>query len=182
MTKKNGTATQKSLIDASRFSNGFDQFEITGITFTGKPRQYRSDCQLGKFKIGSAKTLGRTLSMEVLAFRKFQDEIFGYDFQTWLEVVFIDPANIVAHVLFKTESLDNFDEMVLDLSANKQAIATGIVTAEMVPRSSSATGNSYHAVEFTWKANTAERIEEIRAFAKGLPFEALTIQALEPGE
>ncbi len=117
--------------------------------------------------------------MEVLAFRKFQDEMFGYDFQTWLEVIFIDPDNIIAHILFKTESLDNFDEMRLDLSANKQAISTGIVTAEMVPRSSSATGNSYNAVEFTWKPNTPERIEEIKAFAKCLPYEALTIRTIE---
>jgi hypothetical protein len=190
MTKRNGTATAvKTNIEGSGFSNGFDQYQITGVTFTGKPRQYRADCQTGQFKIGAGKFLGKTLNLEVLAFRKLQDELFGYDFQTWLEIIFIDPENIIAHAMFKTESLDNFDEMLLEIAKNGQAagtasvgIACGIVTATMVPRSSRANGTSYHAVEFTWKPNAPERIEEIKAFAQTLPYESLTVHALPAAE
>jgi hypothetical protein len=183
MTKRNGTATAvKTNIEGSGFSNGFDQYKITGITFTGKPRQYRADCQSGHFKIGAGKFLGKALDLEVLAFRKIQDELFGYDYQTWLEIIFIDPENIIAHVMFKTESLDNFDEMVLDIAKNNQALSCGIVTATMVPRSSRANGTSYHAVEFTWKPNADERVLEIRQFAQTLPYESLTVHALPAAE
>jgi hypothetical protein len=183
MTKRNGTATAvKTNIEGSGFSNGFDQYKITGITFTGKPRQYRADCQSGQLKIGAGKFVGKSLDLEVLAFRKIQDELFGYDFQTWLEVIFVDPENIIAHAMFKTESLDNFDEMLLEIAKNGNAISCGIVTATMVPRSSRANGTSYHAVEFTWKPNTDERVLEIRQFAQTLPYESLTVHALPAAE
>jgi hypothetical protein len=182
MSRKNGTATEikeKAVeTESNVFSNGFDNYEINGITFTGKPRQYRADCQSGQFKIGGAKMLGKTLNLEILAYRKIQDELFGYDFQTWLEIIFIDPQNIISHIMFKSESLDNFDELVLELSDKKVAIACGTVTAQMQPRTSRATGTSYYAVEFTWQPKAHERIEEIKAFAKTIPYEALTVYAL----
>jgi hypothetical protein len=37
-------------------------------------------------------------------------EFFGYRLQTWLAVVFVDPDGVLASILFKTESLDNFEE------------------------------------------------------------------------
>ncbi len=185
MSRKNGTTkteTQAATVEVegSTFSNGFDNFTIEGITFTGKPRQYRSDCQTGQFKIGAAKMLGKTLQMEVLAWRKLQDELFGYDFQTWLEIIFIDRQNLISHILFKTESMDNFDEMLLDLAEKQQPIACGIVTAQMQSRSSRANGTTYYAVEFAWQPNQQERIDEIKTFAANLPYEALTVYAL-PG-
>ncbi|WP_051023593.1 hypothetical protein [Synechococcus sp. PCC 7502] len=122
--------------------------------------------------------LGKTLNLEILAFRKIQDELFAYEFQTWLEIIFIDAQNIISHILFKTESLDNFDELVLELSERKVAIACGTVTAQMQSRSSRTNGTNYYAVEFTWQPNPPERIEEIKAFAKTIPYEALTVYAL----
>ena len=182
MSRRNGTTAEPKVqaveVERSAFSNGFDNYEINGITFTGKPRQYRADCQSGQFKIGGAKMLGKILNLEILAFRKIQDELFGYDFQTWLEIIFIDPQNIISHIMFKSESLDNFDELQLDLSEKKQAIACGTVTAQMQPRSSRANGTSYYAVEFTWQPKATERIAEIKAFAQTIPFEALTTYAL----
>ena len=78
--------------------------------------------------------LGKTLNLEILAYRKIQDKLFGYDFQTWLEIIFIDAQNIISHIMFKSESLDNFDELVLELFDKKVAIACGTVTAQMQPR------------------------------------------------
>jgi hypothetical protein len=74
--------------------------------------------------------------------------------------------------------LDNFDELLLDLSEKKQAIACGTVTAQMQSRSSRANGTSYYAVEFTWQPKPTERIEEIKAFAKTIPYEDLTVYSL----
>jgi hypothetical protein len=122
--------------------------------------------------------LGKTLNLEILAYRKIQDELFGYDFQTWLEIIFIDAQNIISHIMFKSESLDNFDELVLELFDKKVAIACGTVTAQMQPRTSRATGTSYYAVEFTWQPKPQDRIDEIKAFAKTIHYEALTVYAL----
>jgi hypothetical protein len=74
MSRRNGTTAEPKVqaveVEGTAFSNGFDNYEINGITFTGKPRQYRADCQSGQFKIGGAKMLGKILNLEILAFRK----------------------------------------------------------------------------------------------------------------
>jgi hypothetical protein len=139
--------------------------EFKSIIWTGRPRQYRSDCQLGQFKIGSSQLVGKSLEMEVFGFRTFDDELFGYGFQTWLQVLFIDPQNVVSSCLFKTESLDNFANLQVNLAAEGKAIGEGIVTATMAKRSASS-GKSYFAVEFEWNARNddGKRLMEIAAF------------------
>jgi hypothetical protein len=50
MSRRNGTTAEPKVkveTVGTSFSNGFDNYEINGITFTGKPRQYRADCQSG---------------------------------------------------------------------------------------------------------------------------------------
>jgi len=145
--------------------NALNVPEFEGIIWTGRPRHYRSDCQLGQFKIGSDKLIGKSLNMEVFAFRTIDDELFGYGFQTWLQVLFVDPQNVVSSILFKTESMDNFINLQVDLAAEGKAIGEGIVTATMAKRSTNS-GKSYFAVEFSWteRNDDGKRLMEIAAF------------------
>lgn len=145
---------------------------LSGIIFTGKPRQYRADCQAGQFKIGASKMVGKSLRMEILAWSVFEDELFGYPFQPWLGVVFIDPTNVVSQVLFKTESLDNFVNLSLEKAQEGVALGQGITTGTMSKRASRA-GTSYFAVEFEWEPNNAERLAEIAEFSQSLELSKL---------
>lgn len=130
--------------------NAFEPPKMDGIVYIpGRPRQYRADCKAGVFKIGESKLIGNELKIEILSFRTFEEQLFNYPYQSWLEVIFVDPDNIVGHILFKTESLDNFLNLTLDLGVKGIAIGTGIVTAKMSKRSSD-TG-TYYAVEFEWE-------------------------------
>ena len=145
--------------------NAFEPPKMDGIVYIpGRPRQYRADCKAGVFKIGESKIIGNELKMEVLSFRTFEEQLFNYPYQSWLEVIFVAPDNIVGHILFKTESLDNFLNLTLDLGIEGKAIGTGIVTAKMSKRSSSDTGGTYYAVEFDWNEQEAERVSELKAF------------------
>jgi len=149
--------------------------DVTGIIWTGRPRQYRSDCQLGKFKIGSDKLVGKELKMEIFGFRTIDDELFGYEYQTWLQVLFIDPQNVVSSILFKTESMDNFANLQVDLLTQGRAIGEGIVTAVMSKRSSNA-GKGYFAVEFSWaEREDSERLLEIGQFVSNLTIEQFAL-------
>jgi hypothetical protein len=74
-------------------------------------RQWRSDCQAGQFKVGAATMRGPKLDMEIVGAQISTGEFFGYPLQTWLAVVFVDPDGVLSSVLFKTESLDNFEEV-----------------------------------------------------------------------
>ena len=138
------------------------------IHLQDKYLQYRADCQSGQFKIGANQMAGKSLKMEVLQWRKLTCELFGYEYQDWIEVVFINPENIVSHLLLKTESLDNFVNLNLLLLAKTRAIGQGITTATMSKRSSQS-GNGYFAVEFEWNPQKEERIKELTRFSKQLP-------------
>ena len=144
--------------------NAFEPPQMDGIVYIpGRPRQYRADCKAGVFKIGESKIIGNELKLEVLSFRTFEEQLFNYPYQSWLEVIFVDPDNIVGHILFKTESLDNFLNLTLDLGLEGKAIGTGIVTARMNKRSND--NGSYFAVEFSWQEQEKkERVSELKAF------------------
>jgi hypothetical protein len=73
--------------------------------------------------------------MEILSWRTFEDQLFDYPQQTWLEVLFVDPRNVVSHILFKTQSLDNFLDFMLDLASQGKVIGHGVTTAKMSKRS-----------------------------------------------
>ena len=134
------------------------------LVFTGSARQYRADCQAGQFKIGASRMVSGTLKMEVIAARLVEGEFFSYPRQKWLNVIFVDAEGIVASVLFKTESMDNFLEL------HRQAIATGdlllgkTIQARMSRRASRDSGQGYYAVEFeiTGEGTYTEAIARFR--------------------
>lgn len=137
--------------------------DVKGIFNLGRPTAYRSDCQMGQFKIKD-QIVGPEMPMEIISIRKIVGEYFDYESQDWLEVLFIDPNNSVSNVLFKTESIDNLLDTVKQLYAKGRPIADFIITGQMKQRQSKRLGTKYYAVDFTWKENAAERIAEIREF------------------
>ncbi len=146
------------------FLNAFEVPESRNgiIYFPGNPRQYRADCQAGVFKIGESEIIGSSLAMEIISFRDFDDAIFGYPYQKWLEVFFIDKDNTVSHILFKTESSGNFLELLRKLTIALKAIGTCIVTAKMFKRTND--NGTYFAVEFEAVENNPERVKKLAQF------------------
>ncbi len=137
--------------------------DVKGIFNLGRPTAYRSDCQIGQFKIKD-QIMGPEMAMEIISIRKIVGEYFDYESQDWLEVLFIDSNNSVSNVLFKTESIDNLLDTVKMLYAKGRPIADFIITGQMRQKQSKRLGTKYYAVEFTWKENTPERIAEIKEF------------------
>ena len=71
--------------------NAFEPPKMDGIVYIpGRPRQYRSDCKAGVFKIGESKIIGNELKLEILSFRTFEEQLFNYPYQSWLEIIFVD--------------------------------------------------------------------------------------------
>ena len=111
-------------------------------------RQWRSDCQAGQFKIGAATMRGPKLDMEIVGAQISTGEFFAYPLQTWLAVVFVDPDGVLSSILFKTESLDNFEELRRQYRLKGETLLGKTIRAAMSRRSSRANGESYFAVEF----------------------------------
>ncbi len=146
------------------FVNAFElpKTENGIVNFPGCPRQYRADCKAGIFKIGETDKLSDSLVMEVLGYRTFNAPLFNYPYQQWLEVFFIDKDNTVSHILFKTESIANFLELMRKLTAKSQSLGTQIITAKTSKRTND--NGTYYAVEFESVDNSPERTQELAEF------------------
>ncbi len=111
-------------------------------------RQWRSDCQAGQFKIGSSNFRGPKLDMELVGAQISEGEFFGYPLQKWLAVLFVDPDGVLSSILFKTESLDQFEELRRSYRLKGESLLGKTIRAHMCKRASRANGNGYFAVEF----------------------------------
>ena len=132
------------------------------IFFSGHPRSYRADCKAGVIKIGESEIIGSSLDMEILSCREFPDALFNYPFQDWLEVFFVDKDNVVSHILFKIESINNFLELLRKLRIARVALGACIVTAQMSKRSND--HETYFAVEFSATNNESKRVKQLAEF------------------
>lgn len=111
-------------------------------------RQWRSDCQAGQFKIGSNTMRGNKLEMELVGAQISEGEYFGYPRQKWLALLFVDMDGVLSSILFKTESLDNFEELRRQHRIKGETLLGKTIRASMSKRASKASGNGYFAVEF----------------------------------
>jgi hypothetical protein len=109
-------------------------------------RQWRSDCQAGQFKIGAGNFRGPKLDMELIGAQISEGEYFGYPFQKWLALLFVDPDGVLSSILFKTESLDNFEELRRSYRIKGETLLGKTIRAQMSKRAGKTA--SYFAVEF----------------------------------
>ena len=111
-------------------------------------RQWRADCQAGQFKIGATTFRGARLDMELIGAQISEGEYFGYPFQKWLALLFVDPDGVLSSILCKTESLDNFEELRRSYRVKGETLLGKTIRATMEKRASRANGNGYFAVTF----------------------------------
>lgn len=136
------------------------------LRYIGVPRQYRADCKAGQFKIGAGRMIGKSIKMEIIAARFVEDELFGYPFQKWVNVIFADEKGTVSSVMLKTESLDNFLEAYRQAFEQNKSLVTVQLEASMSSRSND--NGKYFAVEFAIVGD-GKFTEAITAFRQELP-------------
>lgn len=127
-------------------------------------RQWRSDCQAGQFKVGATSFRGPKLDMELIGAQISEGEYFGYPRQKWIALLFVDMDGVLSSILFKTESLDNFEELRRQYRIKGETLLGKTLRASMSKRASKASGTSYFAVEFevVSPGKYAEAIAEFR--------------------
>ena len=135
----------------------------SGIINLGRPTPYRGDCQMGKFKI-KANPVSDTLDFTVLAIRHLQGEFFNYDYQDWIEIIFVDDKKIVSAMLLKTESMDNFGLTTKFILSSGKRLIDVVVTGCFVKKTSVVNKSSYYALEFKFRDNDPEIVKEIETF------------------
>lgn len=111
-------------------------------------RQWRSDCKAGQFKIGASAMHGNRMDMEIVGAQISEGEYFAYPLQKWLAVLFVDSDRVLSSILFKGESLDNFEELRRKYRLKGETLLGQTIRAQMAMRSSRTHGETYFAVEF----------------------------------
>ena len=109
-----------------------------GQILSDSVRQWRSDCQAGQFKIGASHFRGPKLDMELVGAQISEGEFFGYPLQKWLAILFIDPEGVLSSILFKTESLDQFEELRRTYRLKGESLLGKTIRAHMCKRASRA--------------------------------------------
>ena len=143
-------------------------------------RQWRPDCKAGQFKIGASTIRGNKIEMELIGAQICEGEYFNYPRQKWLAILFVDPDGVLSSILFKTESLDNFEELRRQYRLKGESLLGKTIRAEMGQRSSTkkdpTTGEKkamkYHAVQFEVmsQGKYAEAITQFRQIHYSLDF------------
>lgn len=128
-------------------------------------RQWRADCQVGQFKVGSSDQRGAKLDMEIIGAQFSEGEFFGYPYQQWLALLFVDPDAVVSTILLKKESLDNFSEIHRKYRIAGESLLGKILRANMSKRSSRKYGGTYYAVEFE-VVGPGKYVEAVAKFRK----------------
>ena len=111
-------------------------------------RQWRSDCKSGQFKIGAATMHGNRMDMEIVGAQISEGEYFAYPLEKWLALLFVDSDRALSSILFKGESLDNFEELRRRYRLKGETLLGKTIRAQMAMRSSRRHGEAYYAVEF----------------------------------
>ena len=124
-------------------------------------RQWRSDCQAGQFKIGGSTMRGNKIDLELVGAQVSEGEYFGYPAQKWMALLFVDPEGVLSSILFKTESLDNFEEMRRQYRLKGETLLGKTIRASMSKRAGKTA--AYFAVEFEI-VSTGKYAEAIAAF------------------
>ena len=105
---------------------------------------------------------GNKLDLEIVGAQVSEGEYFGYPLQKWLALLFIDPEGVLSSILFKTESLDNFEEMRRQYRLKGETLLGKTIKASMNKRAGKTA--AYFAVEFEIVSNGkyAEAIAQFR--------------------
>jgi hypothetical protein len=111
-------------------------------------RPWRSDCKAGQFKIGATIMRGNRIDMEIVGAQISEGEYFAYPLQKWLAILFVDSDRALSSILFKGESLDNFEELRRKYRLKGETLLGKTIRAQMAMRSSRTHGETYFAVEF----------------------------------
>ncbi|OJW75682.1 hypothetical protein [Spirosoma sp. 48-14] len=73
----------------------------------GRPKQYRFNGQTGRFNINGTKDVGPSLTLQPIAWRIFEDNLFGRGrFEKWAEVFFVDETGALSVVMFNNNSVN----------------------------------------------------------------------------
>jgi hypothetical protein len=136
----------------------------------GSPRQYRFNASQGVLNLNGLEVLTKpkqAFSFIPVAYRYFEDSLFGKDNKAWVEFFFINETHQMCSVMFHGFSAKEFMKHHADyLFYDHLTPCEVVITATPVEKSNEIMKSKYFIAEFSSVKATPETIEAVRAIVE----------------
>lgn len=107
---KQTTTAQQAAFEAANPQTG----EIQPIKyFEGSPKQYRFNGQQGRFNVDGITDMGTSLTLQPVAYRVFNDDLFARGrADSWAEIFFVDAEGCLSSIMFNNSSVTELMDLV----------------------------------------------------------------------
>lgn len=147
----------------------------------GRPRQYRFNGQTGRFNIDGTRDMGTTLTLQPIAWRIFEENLFSRGRnETWAEIFFVDDTFALSSIMFNNSSVNELFGMLEPLFYDDLSLAHVIltVTSEKKKNEKVQPAGTWFLAKFEYKPANVDDVQELREYALKTPvYRADTITA-----
>ena len=147
----------------------------------GRPRQYRYNGQTGRFNIDGTRDMGASLTIQPVAWRVFEENLFGRGKnEVWAELFFVDDSSALSSIMFNNSSVNELYNLMEPLFYDDLNLADVVltITSEKKTNEKVTPKGTWFLAKFEYtKADPAD-IKELREYAQKNPvYRADTITA-----
>lgn len=135
----------------------------------GKPRGYRADMKAGSFNIEGITPLGKSLTVQAVAWHFFTGKILGGSAaKDWAELFFFDKANNLCSLLFHGYTVENLMKLEGELYYSDRSLADVLLTVSFEQKTQSGgDGAKYYIGVFSQEpATDKELTKELQYWAR----------------
>lgn len=156
-------------VDFNALGAAFAVDTTEGIRMLNSPREWRAmtDKAAGYFQVGGERGPSKT-KIRILNYRTdiaFFGESYGPDEENVIQTLFIDEDNVVASLLFRGPSMEEFKRMADNVSLKKKPLVMFEISMEMEKKQNKA-GINYYLVRFQAEEMKPDQIKEVFEFVK----------------
>lgn len=134
----------------------------------GRPRQYRFNGQTERFNINGVTDVGTTLSIQPIAWRIFEENLFSRGRnETWAEVFFVDEKNALSSIMFNNSSVNELFNLIEPLFYDDLQLSDIVltVTTEKKKNEKVQPAGTWFLAKFEYKAADNQTVSELKEFA-----------------
>ncbi|GAA4461871.1 hypothetical protein GCM10023189_37870 [Nibrella saemangeumensis] len=147
------------------------------ITFTikylqGRPKQYRFNGQTGRFNINGTTDVGTTLTIQPLAWRIFDENLFARGRnETWAELFFVDDKGALSAIMFNNSSVNELFNLIEPLFYDDLQLSDVVltITSEKKKNEKVQPAGTWFLARFTYKPADPATVAELREFVTSIP-------------
>lgn len=135
--------------------------------FRGMPKQYRYDSTKGEFNLHGKKVLGKTFRFHPMAWRIFDDSLFGRDRAKWAEFFFVDDAGCLSTIMFNNSSVTELMDLVPQLGYDRKELSDVVLTITTDKKTNEK--GSWFIAKFDYEEAPGPAVAALEAFAAAHP-------------